>query len=455
MIRCGVSLAVCVLAATTARAHFIWIVPDASKPSAKVVFSDSLEPDRPELLERITQTELFVRGPEGKLVPLRWTKGDDAYTLTVAGKGPQVVGGVCRYGVVARGGAEPFLLTYYPKALVNGTLGDGASALEEACDRLALEIVRVKGQAAGVFEVRWQGKPAADAEVVVLAPGKEKHEPMKTDKSGRFAINNFKPGLYGIRTQRVDNAAGEHDGKKYKGARHYATLVVRRGDSASASSPPAAEADPAATKLLAEARAARAQWTHFPGFTADLEINLDGRVTQAAVEAQPNGKVTVQTLDSEAGQWALRMLRSIVSHRTDNSAALDTPCAFLDEDTTHPLGRAVRVLNDELHSSYRIRDRQITVVNRHMKDSRFTIAVMENRLNEEQKFLPAHYVVSTWDVATGALKSSETHHQTWERVGRLDLPATARVVTATAGKIETRSLKLSQHKLMPSAKADQ
>ena len=82
------------------------------------------------------------------------------------------------------------------------------------------------------------------------------------------------------------------------------------------------------------------------------------------------------------------------------------------------------------------------------QDVRFTIVVMENRLNEEQQYLPAHFVVNTWDVATGTLKSSETNHQTWQRVGSFDLPATVRTVTATAGKLETRTLTLSNHKLM-------
>jgi hypothetical protein len=453
MRRWTLSLAVFVLTAAAARAHFIWIVPEASKPAAKVVFSDSLEPDRPEFLDKITQLEMFVRGSDGKVVPLRWTKGDDALLVTVAGNGPQVVGGVCKYGIFARGNAEPYLLLYYPKALLNGTLGDGATALGEPCARLSLDIVRVKGQPEGVFEVRWQGKPVAETEVVVMVPGKQKHDELKTDKDGRFSLPDAKPGLYGIRALHTEQTPGEHDGKKYKGVRHYATLVVRRGDGAVAPKQAAAEADQAATRLLADARAARAQWTNFPGFTADIEINLDGHISRGTVQVQPGGKVTVQVPDAEAGQWALRQLRSIVNHRIDNSASLDTPCAFLDNDTTHPLGRAIRVLNDELHSSYRIRDRQITVVNRQMQDARFTIVVTENRLNEEHRYLPAHFVVNTWDVATGALKSSETNHETWQRVGRFDLPATASTVTATAGKLETRTLALSKHRLMDAARS--
>ena len=42
-------------------------------------------------------------------------------------------------------------------------------------------------------------------------------------------------------------------------------------------------ADPAATKLLADARAARAVWKDFPGFTADLEVNIDGKVVKGTL----------------------------------------------------------------------------------------------------------------------------------------------------------------------------
>jgi hypothetical protein len=202
--------------------------------------------------------------------------------------------------------------------------------------------------------------------------------------------------------------------------------------------------DPAATKLLADARAARALYHDFPGFRADVEVNLDGKVTRGRVEVSDKGKVTLQLVDAGAETWAKHTLASIVGHRLDNGAAEgETPCAFVDEDAHHPLGRAIRVLNDEFHSSYRIRDRQVIVVNRHVPGSRFTITVMENILTKEQKFLPVSYVVNTWDAKTDTLTSSETHHQTWQRVGAFDLPGETLTVKATAGKLESRCIKLS------------
>ena len=106
-------------------------------------------------------------------------------------------------------------------------------------------------------------------------------------------------------------------------------------------------------------------------------------------------------LDPDAEAWAKRQLGSIVAHRIDNSASLNTPCAFADEEANNPLGRAITVLSDELHSSYRVRDRQIIVVNRQMKDARFSITILENRTNKEGKFLPASYVVHYWDAKSG------------------------------------------------------
>ncbi|MGE3803673.1 MAG: DUF3386 family protein [Gemmataceae bacterium] len=208
------------------------------------------------------------------------------------------------------------------------------------------------------------------------------------------------------------------------------------------------EAHPEATKLLADARAARDQWRDFPGFKADLTVNLDGKLHKGKLSVTPKGKVELALEDKAAEAWANRMLRSLVDHRLDNSAALDTPCAFADDDKHHPLGRAIRVLNDEFHSSYRVRDRQIIVVNRQMRDFRFTITVLENMRNAEKQFLPTCFVVNAWDLKTDALRSSETFHHTWKRVGKYDLPLSLLVVAASAGKLEARSLTVSNHELL-------
>lgn len=224
--------------------------------------------------------------------------------------------------------------------------------------------------------------------------------------------------------------------------------------------------DRAASKLLAEARAARANWDNFPGFTADIEVNFDGKVSRGQVQIDANGKVTIENLDKPATEWAKRMLGSLAAHRMDSSAARNTPCAFADPDAQHPLGRKILVLNDELHSSYRIRDRQIIEVNRVTGTSKFSITVLENRTNAEGKYLPVSYVVNYWDMKTGQLVRNEAHHQTWTRVDRFDLPVKECLVTAAAEEVSAapgasaapragstaKNFTLSNHKLLQAAR---
>jgi Protein of unknown function (DUF3386) len=459
-----VTVVVLLAIAAPVRAHFIWILPpEPPGQPARLVFSDSLHPDNPELLKKIARTELFLFDPNGQATPVKLTEAKD--TLEVAmppDQGPQLLGGICRYGVVQRGQAEPFLLMYYPKAITRapGLLGRGPSGLlGKPLDKLPLQVVTAANQS---IQAVWHGKPLAGAEVTVLLPGQDKPVTGKTGPDGTFGLARPSAnGVVGIRISHIENADGELDGKKYKTVKHYATLTIpvllqTEGSVATSSTKveplPGMTENPAATKMLADARGARANWENFPGFSADLEVNFDGRVDKGTVTVDSKGKVTLQMSAPAAANWARYMLRSIVGHRLADGSDLNTPCAFADDVADHPLGRAIRVLNDEFHSSYRIRDRQVIEVNRLMKDSRFTITVIENQLNAEKQYLPSTYVVNYWDIKSGDLKYAEAHQQTWQHVGRFDLPLGATVVTSHPGAApasplpgwqETKSLKLT------------
>lgn len=459
MKRLLLSLVVLAAVAATARAHFIFIVPDKDGTSAQVIFSDNLEPDDPKLLAKIGKTAYHVRDAEGKAAPIKATTAADAIKLTNLAKGPQLVSGVCNYGVLARGNTDPFLLNYYATAVVGDPAAAAAATkLHAPWEVLPLQIA--PGQ--GGYTVLWQGKPVADAEVAAIIPGQEKPFTAKTDAKGRFELPAGAAGRIGLRARHIEKKDGKHDDKEYKEVRHYSTLVFDlpkaggdKGNSGAAADKP--KEDPAASKLLADARAARAQWAGFPGFTADAAINFDGKVHKAKVSVAPEGKVRFEGLDKDVEQWARRVLASTVSHRIDNSVSLNTPCAFLDEVVDHPQGRAIRVLNDELHSSYRIKDNQIMEVNRAMNGSRFTIEVLENKLNAENKYLSVSFVVNFWDLEKGELGRSEANHQTWTRVGKYDLPGVTKVLTATPERkaegaakagISAQSLTLTNHKLL-------
>ncbi|HTU92644.1 MAG TPA: DUF4198 domain-containing protein [Gemmataceae bacterium] len=221
------SLFLMVLAAAPAAAHFIWIVPDKhaeGKATARVVFSEDLQPDKADYLAKIASTELFARDGSGKIVPIKWTRDEDFYRAAASGTGGRILAGVCRYGVRQRGQSEPFLLMYYPKAFLASA--PNSPLFYDACYRLPLEILPVK-DGTGTFRVLWQGKPLADAEVVVLVPGMDKSAKRTTSEKGSFQLDLTAKGAYGLRVRHVEMKAGEHEGNKYKSVRHYATLVFR------------------------------------------------------------------------------------------------------------------------------------------------------------------------------------------------------------------------------------
>jgi hypothetical protein len=221
-------------------------------------------------------------------------------------------------------------------------------------------------------------------------------------------------------------------------------------DSAENKVPPSKE-DPAASKLLADAVAARAAWMNFPGFTADLEVNFDGKTAKGKVMVSEKGRVELELdgkeVDAARVATAKDALASLVGHRMPSAGGRQTPCSFGEEASENPQGKLILVVDDKHHSSYRIRDQQILSVTRQMGDTRFTITMLENRLNEEKRVLPVSYVVNYWDTKTNALDHTTAHHQTWKRVGAYDLPQTMDELTAGSGKLESYCLKLSNHKL--------
>jgi hypothetical protein len=224
-------------------------------------------------------------------------------------------------------------------------------------------------------------------------------------------------------------------------------VLLAAAGSVEAQSKPAE--DLAATKLLADARAARAVWNDFAGFATDVAVNHNGAVHKGQAKVNAQGKVTLKLDgDEELEKWTRREIASLVAHRLPGAESLKTPCAFIDpKDQHHPLGRAIRVLNDELHSSYRIRDNQVIEVNRTTPEVRFTITVLENVLTKEKQHLPVSYVVDSWDPKNGQLQSSVAEHATWQRIGAFDMPRTLLIVTTTAKGRDSRLITFSNLQL--------
>jgi Protein of unknown function (DUF3386) len=101
-------------------------------------------------------------------------------------------------------------------------------------------------------------------------------------------------------------------------------------------------------------------------------------------------------------------------------------------------------------SSYRIKDQQITVVNRRMGKQNMTITVLDSDKNPEGRFLPHSYVVNYWDAASGKLNRVETFQERSQRVGSWDLPVKRLILTASESGLSVKIVELSKHALLGS-----
>lgn len=203
--------------AVVAHAHMVYLVPANDGQSMTVVFSDSLEPDEKVKMDKIAGLKLVAR-TDGKDVPLEFTKGDHSFTAKSA-KGTSVVYGTAVYGLLTKA-EKPTLLVYHPKAVLAGA-GTKSTTIGAAA---ALEIVPVTEAGKTRFLLLAKGKPVAGAEGTVVLPDGTK-EKVTTDKDG-YTPGFEKTGRYAAYLKLAETKAGEHDGKKYEEARHYATLVA-------------------------------------------------------------------------------------------------------------------------------------------------------------------------------------------------------------------------------------
>lgn len=210
--------------AGVARAHFPFVVPDSGGATAKLIFSETLKPDDEVDVVIAGGSRLTIRTPDGEESPLKLVKGEHLYTLDTPGTGTRVIRGVTDAGVMQRGKGKPHHLVYHPKTIIGDAFDPKAAPVGDA----PVELVPVGRPGAVQLELSVNGKPLADAEVVVLLPDATE-ERVKTGDDGRTRAFN-QPGRYGAWARHWVDKPGELDGKPYEQQRHYATLVFGAGE---------------------------------------------------------------------------------------------------------------------------------------------------------------------------------------------------------------------------------
>jgi Protein of unknown function (DUF3386) len=436
------TLAAFALGCAEARAHFLFVkvgpMAEGGR-SAEVYFSDKAEAGDPKFVDKIASTKLWAQTTPGEFLPLNVRKGVDRLKAHLPASGAVAVVGECQYGVIARTGETPFLLRYYPKA-VAGPAADLNKLKPRNGARLEIA-AEFEGDKINLLALR-EGKPLPKASFIAV-DADLKESTFVADESDHASWTPTSSGTYTVYFRSDVKTPGELDGKKYDEIREFATLaldwpLVAKG------------ADAEAVSTFEDAIAARAQWKDFPGFTAQVTGKVEDRSFKGSVTIDADGNVKTEIDDPSAKSWVEGQLASIAMHRIAQEPGDRPVLRFLDDDDSHPLGRLLAFEGGRFASSYRVKDRQITSVNRHMGRLNMTIITLDNEKTPDGHFLPLGYSVQYWDDQTGALRRTESIRDRWVRVGNFDLPASHMVTTASDGGQSTKGLTLSGHKLAPS-----
>jgi hypothetical protein len=423
---------------TAARAHFLFIrigEPAEAGRTVEVYFSEKAEAGDPRFIHKVAGAHLTLQTAAGKFQPLTVREGADRLRASLPAAGPVSVTGFLEYGVLKR--ETSFLLRYYPKALS----GDAAALRTLRPDpHSALEIdARFDGDHVVLTLLR-DGQPVPAAQFTTVDDDLVNEE-VKADASGKVTWKPPSPGFYCIYAKSVLKTPGEWKGKSYSEIREFATIAFRW---------PLARtnADPDAVAAFQRALAARASWSEFPGFAAEISGSVDDRPFTGKATVAASGDVVVELDEGVVKHWVVDQLHSIVSHRLAAPKEGGPPTLrFADNNAAHPLGRLLTFDGGQFASSYRVLGDRITVVNRNLGRQNMTIAVLDDVLNAEGKQLPRSYIVQYWNGENGTLDRTESISNRWVRVGKYDLPASVAVTTASQSGLTVRTLNLAKHRL--------
>ena len=423
-----------------AQAHFLFVriqPPAEGGRFSEVYFSDVANAGDVRFIDKIAHTKLWLQAKPGSFEPLTVHKAADRLRALVPASGSIGVVGECTYGVLGRAKQPSFLLRHYPKA-VAGRPDDVALLAPKS--EIPFEIgLRPEGKGVELTALR-QGKPIANAKFIAVAANLDNHT-FSADAQGKARWQPPSSGVFAVYTNQTLNEPGTYEGKKYDEIREFTTIAFTWPLEANG-------ADAEAVKLFQEATAARASWKSFPGFSADVSASVDGRTWKGTATIGAKGDVELAMEDEVATPWVQEQLESLVLHRIARGEGKPPVLRFADDDKKHPLGRLLTFDGGQFASSYRVKDRQIMVVNRQMGKRNMTITVLDNDKNAEGQFLPRSYTVQYWDAAAGQLQRTEAIQNRWTRVGSWDLPSQLTTITSSSSGQSVKTMSLTNHRLL-------
>ncbi len=212
-----------------------------------------------------------------------------------------------------------------------------------------------------------------------------------------------------------------------------------------------AKDNPEARALLRKAFEKTARWQpDFKGFTADLEVNINGKVSKGSVTVKGPKEVQATLPDPDLQKWTEGQIGMIAVHRGPRSFE-ESDGKFtltLGEDLDHPFGPKAWINGDGMQSFYRIKGDRIVQINRKMPHMAFTINVEESATTADGKALTTRYTVYYYSPKDGKLANVESFTDSHTRVDQSDLPATRRIIGYENGEMVVKTLTFSNHKML-------
>lgn len=209
--------------AASARAHFLFVVPEPNGSQAYVILSEDLDPDEDVRPGMLSGVELFLRSTDGSVRALHMETTSDAALVALPESGGQLVFGSLDVGVHQAGDKPGNLVTYYTKSILADPFGPNSWLDGE----FPVELVPV-GEVGDVqFQFLFNGVPQPDVEVTVFLPDGARQR-VETDEQGKTP-SFAQVGRYGAWAKTKIGGPGEFEGAAYAESRGYATLVTQIG----------------------------------------------------------------------------------------------------------------------------------------------------------------------------------------------------------------------------------
>lgn len=207
----------------------------------------------------------------------------------------------------------------------------------------------------------------------------------------------------------------------------------------------------AAHRLLRRAYASSYRFPEgFGGFTATLHYAWDADCRAGTVEVRSPTDIRISGNIEDDGRLRGE-LSSIVGHRWHLAYEdADGRHRLSLEREEHPLGTLVRVEDDGMDSTYRVRGGHIQQIERRLGGTRFSIHVQERSHTGDGRALPAHFCVTYWDTdgADERLVRTDVYRDNYVLVGDVHLPLSRRVITADDSGTSIWQILLRDHRLL-------